>query len=65
MQARKTLAAHCRAELAAVQCAVHVPAAGQAVDASEGCNAYRLALLLFPCRALGSAVLCKLLGKDI
>lgn len=40
IQAREMLAAHCRAELAAVRCEVHVPATGQAVDASEGCNAY-------------------------
>lgn len=40
-QARGVLAAHCRAELAAVRCAVHVPAAGQALDISSGCASLR------------------------
>ena len=41
LQARETLAAHCRTELAALRSVVHVPAGGETVDASEGCNAYR------------------------
>jgi hypothetical protein len=39
------LAAHCRTELAALRSVVHVPAAGETVDASEGCNAYRCAFV--------------------
>lgn len=48
-QARSALAEYCRAELAGVRSAVHMPAAGETVDVSEGCNAFRHAhrLLVF------------------